>query len=410
MGSPAVPTNLTNAQKAAQQNALARQYLAAKALDVRQKIFTQTFANPASQSISISPRNVGLLKGFWVEVAATYQNNDNAAAITPTDWGAANMFQLVQFTDYTNYIRVQTEGKHLGMLNTARHRRPYFDTVISPGNAAGTAATTGFSNPQTMGPNWSIFQTPASIAHGATGIVKWVMYVPLAYSSEDLRGSVYAGVVNATAQLVLQFNQFPGVVSGDSTNAVFTGSASVVCTSATVTVTQHYLDQIPVVNGQPFLPGMDINTVYEIKSSYLTGMANGIDFPIPFTNFRDFMSEFLIYNDGTSTNGGRPPLTGTQADNMNYIGLQTANLYYPIQTSPRLQAGLYRDIVGADLMPGCYYFSFRKRPISTTQYGNQQLVINPNNLGSTQTPYVKFYSEAFGVLSALLQSQSLAAN
>lgn len=415
-------TPQTQQLNAEQMNALLRANVVHNAVEDRQQIFTQTIANPAAAGpLTIPVRPVGLVLGFFVEVTATITNAAGATAITPTDFGGLNLFEGINFVDLNNYTRIQTESKHIAMLNTVRGRSPYMSSLFSAGNIAGSQATSGYDCPSALGPNWSPwYATPSIAGTSGTGTVKAVFYIPLAYSKNDLRGSIYAGVINATMQLVLTWagtTKAVSVATGvDSTNALYIGQAGASITSATVVVTQHYYDQLPLIGsgqpnaGYPNLPLIDTNTAYDIKMTYLTGLSNGQDFAVPFTNYRQFLSSLLIYNDGTSSNGGRPKQNFNTTANTNYIGLQTANYYYPLKNSAQLQAGLQRNITGIDLPPGTYYFNFRDKPISTTQQGNQQIVINPANLGSTQAPYVLSYIEDFGVQAVLTQAGSLASS
>lgn len=409
------PNAAPNSQQARQQqNANARALIKALATVNRQIIYSSTITNPASQTLNIPMKPVGLLLGLYVEIDAVVTNT-SSGAITPTDFGASNILEGINFVDLNNYTRIQTTGQHMHMLNTVRNKFPHMSCSYSTGNIAGSQATIGWDDPEALGPNWNLYNTAPSIsATNGTGKVKIVYYIPLSYSTQDLRGSIYAGVINATMQLGMTFcgtTKAVSVASGDSTFAMYTGGATASITSATVTVTQHYYDQLPIGQGGiPILPVIDTNTVYDIKSTYLTGLGNGQDFALPYTNYRDFLSVLAVYNDGSSTNGGRPKLSASQASNLNYVAVQTANLYYPVKNTPYLQAGLYRNITGTDLPPGTYYFPSREKPVSTTQQGNQQVVLNPANLGSTQTPYVQMYTEAFGIVSALTQAGSLASS
>jgi hypothetical protein len=47
---------------------------------------------------------------------------------------------------------------------------------------------------------------------------------------------------------------------------------------------------------------------------------------------------------------------------------------------------LTRNILHVDMPKGCYYFDFRRKPLSTVQYGNLALVINPAIVTSTLGP------------------------
>jgi hypothetical protein len=140
------------------------------------------------------------------------------------------------------------------------------------------------------------------------------------------------------------------------------------------------------------------------------GLSANQDFAVPYSNYRDYLSVYLIFNDGTSTNGGRPKQIQGVTPNVNYFSLQTANFVNVFKNSEYLQSGLFRNIVGTDLPPGVYYFSSRTKPIATTQTGNQQIILNPATLGSTQTPYVNAYFEDFGLITALTQAGSMSSS
>jgi hypothetical protein len=51
-------------------------------------------------------------------------------------------------------------------------------------------------------------------------------FIPLAYSSNDLRGAVYTNVVNATQNLQITINKTPFVLATDPTNAVYSGNGT----------------------------------------------------------------------------------------------------------------------------------------------------------------------------------------
>jgi len=63
-------------------------------------------------------------------------------------------------------------------------------------------------------------------------------------------------------------------------------------------------------------------------------------------------------------------------------------------------------MLGKDLPAGCYYFSSRRKPISTTTYGNMQLIVNP--ITASNGPYGLVGYEDFAMVNTLLNSGSLA--
>jgi hypothetical protein len=346
----------------AQQNALARQLILANAVDRFQQISTTTVsASSVGGLINVQPRNVGLIRGFVVDVIASVANSAGGAA-TLTKWGAANILSGITLTDLQNNTRIQTTGWHLHAINTARTGKPFGIGFAIPANP-----------PVGYGTSWGEVSAPATLAASATGTVTMRYYVPVCYGPTDLRGAIFASVVNATMSLGLQINQNAFVASGDDTLGVYSGSAGLAGTlsgigNVTVNVYQHYYDQIPESNGQPVLPMQDLSTVYELKATSVSGLSEGLDFPISYANFRTFMSTCAIFDNGGTLNTG---------SDVNYWELQSANFTNIWKMSPA-EAALFSLMKnGTDWPAGMYYFDHRQRPINTSQFGNMQLILNP---------------------------------
>lgn len=344
-------------QQMAQQNALQRQAVLSNAVEMKQQIAALSIL-PAQQTIvNVSPRMVGLIKGFIVEVTATMTNGATDAA-TRTEFGSANLVRQFQFTDLSNNNRIISPGWHIATINSARQ-----GWVMGGAYAPNVAMN--------YGNNWPVNQGAASLAALAEGVVRHIYWVPLAYSGNDLRGSIYAAVVNATMSLQITLNPTPFVAAGaDELNAVYKGNANGGYKAATpvqVNVYQVYLDQIPQMNGGPILPILDLNTVYEIKQTSVTGMAVGQDFPYSYANYRDFLSTTAVFDNGGTY--------GVGAD-VNYWSLQAANYTNLWKLAPEIAAWEARQVFMADPPKGLYYFSHRDRPINSISFGNMELVLN----------------------------------
>lgn len=404
---------------AAQINALARQAIMARAQPMLQSIFSQT-VTPANQGVlTIYPKNVGLITGFWVKVVTTVSNG-SAVQVNLTDFGPSNVLSLIQFNDLNNNTRLQTTGWHLSTINSWRNRRPFASALIGEnGNNTGIQTTGGSfqgqDSPLNVGSNWTAISAPKTIAASGTGTVTMWYYVPLAYNWQqaDLRGAVYANVVNATMQLFLGFAGANGqgavcVANGaDSTQSMYVGNAggsvaAVTLSSATVTVYQEYLDQLPLGNNGVLLPILDLATIYELKQTLVTAITAGVDFPYQYANFRQFLSTLAIYIN-TGSSGAR----GTGAD-INYWALQSANFTNLWKIEPALAAIAVRNHMACDLPPGAYFFDSRAKPIQTTQYGNMQLILNA--ITAASNPYMLVGVEDFAVVQTLSQAGSLAAS
>lgn len=380
------------AQAAAQANAGARAAVLGNSIEAMALIFSQSGINPATQSVvNVTPRNVGLIRGFYVHIGVNFTTGITTT-LNRTAMGPANLLSLVTFNDLSNQQRINCQGWYLPYLDTQRRRNQSFSAELAtgvPGSAAsgvdtplGMSAnfTSNFAN---NGVNTPIMSCPAAIAPStANNTIDFWYYVPLSYTDRDLRGAIYAGVVNSVMNLQLTFNQgsFQVASTADPTLAVFQSSGAVNAITAqtwSVEVYQDFLDQLPFSNQGPILPFQDLSWSYLLNTTFFTAMAAGQDYPIPFPNFRNIQSITVGYDNGGTLNGG---------SDINYLSLQSANYTNILKVSPAMAAIMTRNILHVDMPKGFYYFDFRKKPLSTVQYGNLNLVINPSTVTSTLGP------------------------
>jgi P3 major capsid protein len=387
-----------------QLNALQRQAVLSSSVSMMQSIYSAT-VNPATTPVlQIQPRNVGFIKRFKVYFSATVTNNDDANALSLTDFGLANFFSNIQFTDLNNNQRINTTGWHISFLNTIRHRKPFATGWTPLESTADLAAGVYADQMSKYGNNFTCVKAPATVVNGTPATIQGYFDIPLTYSDDDLRGGIYANVVNAVMQLQLTFNPTPFTSTGvDSTGSIYksAGTADATLTNIKVNIYQEYLDQLPQGQGGVILPNLDVSTIYELKYSQFQNLPTGVDFPIQFANFRDFLSTFLVYNNNGASDSGRE----TGAD-INYLALQAANFTNFWKLDPTTQAALTREILSSDFPPGVYYQTYRRKPISTVQYGNVELVINPSV--STTASYCFAAWEDFALINTLSQAGSLA--
>ena len=353
------------------------------AVNMNQRIFSGNF-DPAQQNvINVQPRNVGLIKGFIIEVTASVTNGANAA--TRTGFGSANLVRNFTFNDLNNNVRVNLPGWQLAILDSARQGWGY-------GGAYANNLAMGYGN------NWNVNQGAAALAANATGAVRHIYYLPLAYSPQDLRGAIYAGVVSAQMNLQVTLNTAP-FTSGDPLNAIYAnvggGGGYTNASPVNVSVYQVYLDQIPMTQSGPILPMLDLNTVYELKSSAFPGLAVGQDFPIPYSNFRDFLSTIAVFDNGGIYNSG---------SDVNSWSMVSANFTKLFDLPPEICALNARQTFMADPPPGVYYFDHRDRPINTLAFGNMALNLNASQVNAGATVIVG--TEAFAQVNSLLASSA----
>lgn len=379
------------AMAAAQANAGARAAVLGNSIEALAVIFSQAGINPASQNVvNIPPRNVGLIRGFYVHVATAFTTGITTT-LTRTTMGPANLLSLVTFNDLSNQQRINCQGWYLPYLDTQRRRNQSFSAELATGVPASAASgvdtplglSANFtSNFATSGTNTPIMSCPASIAPSTAATIDMWYYVPISYTDRDLRGAIYAGVVNSVMNLQLTFNQgsFQVASTADPTLAVFQSSGAVNAITGqtwSVEVYQDFLDQLPFSNQGPLLPFQDLSWSYLLNTTFFTAMTVGNDYPIPFPNFRNIQSISVLYDNGGSLNGG---------SDINYLALQSANYTNILKVSPAMAAILTRNIIHVDMPKGGYYFDFRRKPLSTVQYGNLNLIINPSTVTSALGP------------------------
>lgn len=340
--------------------------------------------DPANQTIvNIQPANIGLVRGFLVKVSGTLRNG-SGSTINRTQFGAANLIRNVQFTDTNNQVRHQTQGWHLNAINNAKQ------PILFGGSYAGNI-------PVNYGSNYDVMTAAATAATMTDIPVQFYYYVPLSYSKTDLRGAMWAGIVNAVAQLSLEINPNPIVDSSDPGLAVYSGGASSGWKSGStvqITVWQDYIDQVPMdQTGMPMLPLLDLATLYSLNNTTLSALVAGQDFGIPFANFRDFLSTTLVYDNNGTYNAGT---------DINYFALQTANSSNIWKYGPEEAALLARSTFMSDPPVGMYYFDHRIKPISTQQFGNTQITVNPSSVtaGASIWAGFEYFSQASQVVFA----------
>lgn len=371
-----------------QANGLARMACIRQGVDMWQQIFTTTLTSGVAGAVlNIPLRQVGLVKRLLVRVQAQVQANGQTMTLAP--FGPTQMFSSAILTDLSNQTRINTAGWHLFGVASAKRRQLY-----------GAAYTT--DSPSGYGANFpQVMAAPATITtNPAAANVFCEFEIPCSYTDEDLRGAIYMNVTNATAYLQLTVNpNFFVTSTADPTFAVYKSSSATLglIPSFVVTVYQNYLDQLPLSqNGGPVLPLLDLSTAYLLNTTPVGALVNNQDVPIPYANFRDFMSTFAILDNNGTLNTG---------SDINYWALQSANYTNILKYDPQVTAFLARATFKGDPPAGTYYFDHRRKPISTIQYGNMQLVLNGLNLNAAASLTMGY--EQLALINMITQAGSL---
>lgn len=335
--------------------------------------------------------NVGLNRRIVVEISGTIKPA-NGEVLNASPFGIMNLISNVTLTDLSNYQRINTNGRHLFALATARRSGAFGAAFLN-------------DSPVQMGSNMAINSAPAQIA-GANGApFRIFLELPLAYHENDLRGAIWANVTGGQWRLSLTFNNAPivGNATTDLMNAAYVSSTANdigVVKDVNIIVHQDYLDQIPInpKTGQAILPVASLAYNYLILNTPQYGIVANTDFPTQYTNFRTFLSTMFEYNNGGVMNPGT---------DINYIGIQVANQVFLLKADPFAVGLMTRNIVGDDYPAGFYYIDHRKKPIITNQYGNTQLIVNAKTAAADS--FMNVYWEMLSVQNQALNAGSLAA-
>lgn len=391
-----------------QQNLMARQMVIRQAVDMWLPIFTRTYSaanNQGPGTIDNVPlRNVGLIKRLLIKVTGQISHT---GAMQLAANGLSNFFSNVTFTDLSNSTRVNTTGWHLSAVSSAKRRRAYGSAAQldnpSPYQLSLDPGLTQNFNPMGYGNvNDAIF-APYVLAATELPTFPIVMYfeVPFAYTDHDLRGAIYANVTNATMNIQYTVNPqlFNPAGGAQAQQGIYiTPTATATLNSFTIQIYQNFLDQLPIAQqGGPILPLLDLSTAYLLNNTAISGVVVNQDNPIPFANFRDFMSLLLIYND---------PAEYTVSECINYLALQSANYTNILRLDPSTNYFLSRLIIGDDFPLASFYFDFRHKPVSTIQYGNMEMIVNPNTVTSPSTSIFAGF-ESLALINMITQAGSL---
>jgi hypothetical protein len=373
-------------QADAQANALIRQ-TGTKYLQLIQSFAaTPVFGSPYLFNIPI--QLVGLITKFYVVATVTVTNPAGGNMLTRAQFAPWNIFSTVQYTDPNANQRINTTGWHIGGVAAIRHRR-----------IPGAAYTT--DSPAQFGSVLAPIAAPPAIAPGASGTLRAIYEIPLAYSSEAMTGAVYAGAVFATQSLQLTIGANSIAQAGaDPLGTCYTGAAAganAPTYAVNLNVYQEYWDGFPLSLLAPLQPSL--STVYELKTTGINSISANYDNYVRFNNLRTFMSLLLYYDNGGVLNYG---------SDINYFKLVSANQTTLWQREAQLQSYLTRQQFGDDFPSQCYVFDFRRSPIITAAEGNTVLSMNPSSAANGATLLTAF--EDLATNTVLASAPSLSGN
>ena len=289
--------NMTPQQKAMAANLAARRALipgpntqTVKMVQRIASVTNTTYTAGQALTLNFTPAPVGIIRRFYIEVTAI-AGIGAAETQTRQPLGPSALVSNITYTDTSNQARVNTTGWHLHWLASIKRR-----TIFG---AAYTSDTpTGF------GSNINAISAPATMAAAPSSTNIYMVYeVPLAYAEDDLRGAVFANLINATQNLQVTINpNFFVATAADGTLAGYKSSSTQLgrLSSITVNVYQEYIDQFA---GLP-LPNIDLGTQYLINWTNGGLPTVNVDLVFPYANFRSYLSTIVFYDNNALFSGG----------------------------------------------------------------------------------------------------------
>lgn len=352
----------------AQQKALAanlglRNLLLSSAPRMRKSLGTFT-ASALGQTTRVQLFNTGLITSAQIYV--TCPVTIGTAIAVPSPRAPYNLINRIRLTDYDGTDRVNWSGFQLFVLNCIRMRMPYGI------NNDGPIVTTGGSS--VLGGIITNPSTPTAIANGT---ISFLLDVPIAYDPEaDLRGMIMGQTAVGVMYLSIDWNA--NLIVANSLDAVYTGAGSTTVvlngvTGPTVQVWQEYL-MPQQVNGQLPLPGIDLQTVYELAGNIRdnSNLAVASTKLINYPNVRSVIGGYFNFLNGTT-------MSATDLTELDLIANGNNYLWQNTQVSQQIRQ---RNYLSGDIAPGTYWNLHRTKPIETALFGNIQAGITPNTVNA----------------------------
>ena len=344
-------------------NAQARAMLMQSALRETLALSPKTGYN-GGQTIRQLLENVGIITSLDLLVSMTVTNNSTTAALVPSIMFPYNLIEKISLVDYNQTTRIQCSGVQLMQRNAIhRLRVPYASASHSEGETSGGA----YAYPTSV--------SAGSIAASSSGTVQFLMRLPVSIEEQNTIGAMLMQAI--TGQVYCNVT----IASNSTTGGYdqpFTGNFTI--SNVSVQMVQNYLQpQGPA----PALPSSDLSTIYELNGAQQTSSDLAVG-QKKFINFPDARIVHGLYC--TFYNGALN--YGNDLQSLDVVASGNTNL---ITDPPLLWIMRLREHLGADLMPGFYWYNTSRVPVLTNYLGQVQMVFKPASLGSN--PYIAVMSE-----------------
>ena len=295
-------------------------------------------------TLNIPMPNSGIMLSADLEISIPI---DITAVATANPIGAPGAVTNVTVTDWYGNTRTSVSASRLQSLLGYRMGRPFNRIPTSLNNDSA---------------DFIGQQLPTAVANST---VRFMLHVPIAQGAGSLVGALLTQTSNGTCSINLQ--TLANLISATNPHAPYSAGTA---TYGNVTVTPSFRFLMPVTFAPQTLPLLSLSTAYAIQEvrnqeALVVGAQNYTNFPPA----RTVYSQILDYVNGNQTNFGSD-LTSVAV----IVSGATPLKFW----TPRRRLIEQRNLLGADDIPGRYYFPFRSRPINTSIYGSFQLQVTPS--------------------------------
>lgn len=346
----------TPPMSAAQQAAAAKQQdamLAANLIANATEYYTKGSPVTAAlgSQINLPMPNSGIMVGVDLHITIPCTVG-SSAAMTANAIGAYGFIKNLQSTDWYGNMRHNTSGSRMHSLVGYHLGRPYNQIASSLEDSGGL----------------SLYDLPT--AESSTTPINFTLHVPLVKPG-SLEGALLTQTSNGTCFINLTTLSATAAVSSSNPDAPYSAGTA---TLGDITVQPYWRFLMPATFAPNLLPVLSLSTAYALQDVFsaqnlTVGQQNLMNFPAA----RIIHGQILDFVNGDQRN------FGTDVSQLQII----VNGATPVQTfGPTEKLIQQRNRLGADDVPGRYYFGYGRSPINTQVYGSYQNVLTPSSVNS----------------------------
>lgn len=323
---------------------------------------------------------MGIMTGVLLQFTVTFTvgaGTTETATLSPV--GPWNAIRNISYTDFAGTKRTNTSGVQLWLAQNFKNGDAAGAVSRSPRilGAPSTNSTYDLFNATN-----NILNATGSInaggvtSQGGTTTLTFSLYVPMAYSADDLTGAVLTQTNVGEHYITVNIGNLLGADVWYNMLQPANG-ATLSDTSITVEAFQHYIQ--PQSMSITDLPLLDLSTVYGFEGAYETtaNIQNNMPVYVNYPNNRTILSALVNFQDNNAFNANGSDLNGI-------VLMANSNTNFR-EMSPRYVKELMRNMANFDAPGGAYFFSHRRNPILTQLYANVQLEFQMGTLGGSGT-------------------------